>query len=221
MTTDPSIVRLRGANPVSQPAVVHAPELFARIIALPADSRLERPQAPGSRRFLVLALALLIMALLASTAFAISNWVLGDAVKPDVTKAEYRVAQHALTLPPGYSWPALHVDPDSVTGRGAGGGHAVLAAENAWECYWVKAIRTGDTTAQQRAHDELEALLDNNVLVAPAGASENWTPPNPPQHPFATFADDGGFQWKREAYAQAAAGHPQRLIDSCGANSPR
>jgi hypothetical protein len=30
----------------------------------------------------------------------------------------------------------------------------VLIAQNAWECYWVQAIRDGDTTAAKRAHDE-------------------------------------------------------------------
>jgi hypothetical protein len=79
--------------------------------------------------------ALAVMALLASTAFAISKWVLGDAVKPKVTKAEYRAAQHELILPPGYTWPVLRVAPNSLTGRGGGGGHAVLVVENAWECY--------------------------------------------------------------------------------------
>jgi hypothetical protein len=112
----------------------------------------------------------------------------------------------------------MHIDPNSVTSVGAGGGHAVLAAQNAWECYWVDAIRSGDTKAQSRAHAELESLLANNVVVAPNGSSENWTPPNPPRAPYAVFADDGGFQWVQQTYALAAAGHPQRLIDSCRAN---
>jgi hypothetical protein len=96
----------------------------------------------------------------------------------------------------------------------------VLAAENAWECYWVKAISTRDTAAQQRAHRELNALLDNNIIVAPKDASENWTPPNPPRTPYAVFADDGGLQYLRQTYAEAAAGNAQRLIDSCRANAP-
>ena len=218
MTSDSTLARLRGANPIPRPDTVDAGDLFARITALPADPRLRRRPTPNRRRVLVLALALAVMALLASTAFAISNWVLGDAVGPQVTKAEYRNAQSQLALPPGYSWPALHVPPDSVTGRGAGGGHAVVAAENAWECYWVKAIRDGDASAQRRAQAELTALLDDNVIVAPAGASENWTPPKPPKTPYAVFADDGGLQWLRETYALAAAGHPQRLVARCRAN---
>jgi hypothetical protein len=115
----------------------------------------------------------------------------------------------------------LHIDPNSVTGRGAGGGHAVLISENAWECYWVKAISRGDAAAQERAHRELDALVANNILVAPAGAPEDYTPPNPPKVPYAVFADDGGFEWIRQNYALAAAGHPQRLTQSCRANAPR
>jgi hypothetical protein len=218
MSTNATILRLRRANPVPTAPDVDGSELFARITASQPDARL-RSESPRRRRALVLVVALIVMALLASTAFAISGW-LGDAVKPNVTRQEYRAAQGKLTLPPGSTWPALHVQANSLTGRGAGGGHAVLAAQNAWECYWVQAIRKGDTAAQTRAHDVLNALLANNVLVAPAGASENWTPPNPPDHPFATFADDGGLQWVRATYALAAAGHPQRLIDSCRANAP-
>jgi hypothetical protein len=161
------------------------------------------------------------MALLASTAYALSNWVFSSAVKPKVTKQEYRLAQHELTLPPGVTWPKLNIDPNSVTSRGAGGGHAVVISQNAWECYWVKAISRGDTTAQERAHRELDALVANNILVAPAGAPEDYTPPNPPKVPYAVFANDGGFEWIRQNYALAAAGHPQRLTQSCRANAPR
>jgi hypothetical protein len=220
MKTDSTLLRLRAANPFPGPASTDAPDLFARITASLPAPRLRRPERPR-RRALVLAVGLALMVLLASTAFALSNWVIGDAVGPRVTRSEYRHAQHQLTLPPGVTWPALHVDPDSVTGQGAGGGHAVGIAQNAWECYWVHAIRVEDTGAEKRAQAELERLLANNVIVAPAGASENWTPPNPPKVPYAVFADDGGYQWVRETYALAAAGHPQRLIDSCRANSPR
>jgi hypothetical protein len=221
MTTNASMLRLRNANPVPELPTVDGAELFERITALPLDSRLRQPPAPHRRLVVVLAVSLAVMAVLASTAFAISSWVIGGAVEPPVTKGEYRRAQHALTLPPGYTWPALHIPPNTVTGRGAGGGHAVVAAQNAWECYWVQAIHDGDNAAQRRAHNELNALLAGNVIVAPANASENWTPPNPPKAPYAVFADDGGVQWLKATYAQAATGHPQRLIDSCRANAPR
>jgi hypothetical protein len=221
MTTNASIVRLRKANPFPELTTADGAALFERITALPLDSRLRKPATPYRRRVVVLAASLAVMALLASTAFAISNWVTGGAVKPPVTKGEYRRAQHALTLPPGYTWPTLHISPNTVTGQGAGGGHAVVAAQNAWECYWVQSIHNGDNAAQQRAHNELDALLAGNVIVAPANASENWTPPNPPKAPYAVFADDGGVESLKATYAQAAAGRPQRLIDSCRANAPR
>ena len=217
MKSDPTLLRLRAANPFAD---LRADDdaLFARITGSSFDGSV--PRRRRYRPILVFALALVAVALLASTAFAISQWVVGDAVTPDVTRTEYRHAQHQLTLPPGASWPGFHIDPNSVTGRGAGGGHAVAAAQNAWECYWVQAIHRHDDAAQSRAHAELNTLLDQNVIVAPAAASENWTPPNPPSVPYAVFADDGGVQWLRETYAQAAAGHPQRLIDTCRANAP-
>jgi hypothetical protein len=224
MTTDSTILRLRKANPVPQPASVDEADLFDRITALDRDSRLEQPQTRSTRhrrrRGLVLVLAAFAVAVLASTAFAISNWLMGDVVEPPVTRAEYVQAQKQLTLPPGYSWPKLYVDPNSVTGVGAGGGHAVLVAMNAWECFWVDAIRNGDTAAQERSHRELDALMAHNVLEAPVGAPENYTPPNPPAVPYVVFAHDGGLDWIREGYAMAAAGNPQRISASCRANKP-
>jgi hypothetical protein len=220
MKTDSTLLRLRKANPFPTPAAVDGADLFARITARLPDSRIRGRATPLHRRGLVLAVSFVVVALLASTAYALSNWVFSSAVKPKVTKLEYRLAQRELTLPPGYSWPALHVDPNSVTSKGAGGGHAVLIAQNAWECYWVRAIDDGDAAAGQRAQKQLSALLANNLIVAPVGAPEDWTPPNPPKAPHAVFAHDGGLEWVRETYALAAAGHPQRLGQSCRANAP-
>jgi hypothetical protein len=194
-------------------------ELFAQITALAPDPKLRGRLGGSPRPRLVVALTLLGAAFLASTAFAISTWVHGP-VKPPVTKAEYRHAQRELTLPPGVSWPAVHVPSDSVTSVGAGGGRAVLIAQNAWECYWVQAIHDGDVGAQRRAHEELDNLLANHVVVAPVGAPEDWTPPNPPRGPYAIFAHDGGFEWVRAGYRQAAARDPARLTASCRANAP-
>ncbi len=206
---------LRAANPVPRVEPWEDVTLFAQITALPHDPRQARRH---HRMATVVAVALAAIVLLSSTAFAVSKWVVPIFVGPQVTKSEYENAQQALTLPPGYSWPALHIPADTVTAPGAGGGDAVTADQHAWEHYWVKAIHDGDVAAQRRAYDELTALLDNNVIVAPAGSSENWTPPNPPKGPYAVWADDGGLQWVREAYAQAAAGHPEQLIQICRAN---
>jgi hypothetical protein len=93
-------------------------------------------------------------------------------------------------------------------------------AQNAWECYWVEAIKRNDAAAGQRAQDELNRLLANNIFVAPVGASENWAPTHPPSVPFVFFAHDGGLNWIRSAYKEAAAGNPQNLMDSCRANRP-
>jgi hypothetical protein len=230
MSSRPIMSRLRRANPVPRPRDGDAADLFARITALPADPRLEGPRRRHPlrrRRAVVLAFAtLLLAALLASTAVAVSQWIGGDLVEPPVTRQEYLDAQKQLTLPPGAEWPdpldiGLASEPDnSVTSHGAGGGMAVLIAMNAWECYWVQAIRRDDDAAGRRAHDELSALLARNVLEAPAGAPENWTPTPLPTVPFTAFSHNGGLDSVRATYEQAAAGDPRSLISSCRANAP-
>lgn len=223
MTTDAIFSRLRTANPVPLVEARDADDLFARITAQPGDPQLRRParRSARQRRRVAVVLVFGLLAVLASTAFAVSQWVIGDAVGPRVTRHEYHRAQHQLTLPPGVTWPQFHIQPNTLTGRGAGGGRAVGIAQNAWECYWVRAIDRGDVGAQRRAHAELDALLADNVIVAPKNASENWTPPNPPKAPYEVFADDGGYQWVRAMYKKAAAGDTQDLRSSCRANSPR
>jgi hypothetical protein len=220
MSNESVLTRLRRANPVAATAV-GTPELFDRITSQPSDPRLARDERarPRRKRALVLALAAVLAALLASTAFAVSRLLGGDVVRPPVTMQEYRDAQKVLALPPGATWPKLHRAPgNTVTTRGGGGGAAVLIAMNAWECYWVGAIKRGDAAAGREAHAQLDKLLANNVLEAPLGASENWTPTPLPTHPFVAFAHDGGLAWIRNNYVQAAAGHPAGLAQSCRAN---
>jgi hypothetical protein len=221
--SEPLRTRLQAANP--EPLVVQTDslDLFNEITARPVDPRLSAPpRKPLVRRpGLALAVAFAVAALLASTAFAISRLVGSDVVGPDVTKAEYLHAQSQLELPPGATWPRLSFGAaNSVTGRGAGGGIAVLNAQNAWECYWARAIRTGDTAAQARAHAALDSLLARNIIEAPVGADENWTPAVRPKAPIAVFAHDGGLDSIRANYAAAAAGHPRGLAQSCYANAP-
>ena len=172
----------------------------------------------------MLALALCATAVLASTAYAVSHWINGDVVRLSVTKREYIAAQNQLTLPPGYLWPAYRFPPDAaqtVTSRGAGGGQAVLTAQNAWECYWVDAIRTRDAAAGRRAHRALQTLRAHNILDAPAGAPEGWVPTPLPTHPFVAWAYHSGLAWIRKSYRQAAAGDARNLTQSCRANAPR
>jgi hypothetical protein len=217
------LTRLQAANP--EPLVVQTDslDLFNEITSSPGDPRLSAPRRKPliRRRGLALTIAFAVAALLASTAFAISRLVGSDVVGPDVTKAEYLQAQSQLELPPGSTWPRIGFGPaNSVTGRGAGGGIAVLNAQNAWECYWVRAIRTGDTAAQARAHAALDNLLAHNIIEAPAGVDENWMPANRSNVPLAVFAHDGGLDSIRTNYTAAAAGHPRGLAQSCYANAP-
>jgi hypothetical protein len=218
MKNDSTLAYLRRMNPVPEAAFVDGAELFDRITSLPQAERPVARRASHRRRLALAAVALVVMALLATTAFAISGWF-GDVVRPPVTKQEYRNAQDVLALPPGATWPKLNVDPNSVTSRGGGGAYAVTIAMGSWECYWVDAIKSGDQQGQQQAHAELDSLLADHAVIAPAGASENWAPTGHP-FPVVAFADDGGYQYKQQMYADAAAGKPHDLIQSCRANGP-
>jgi hypothetical protein len=218
MKNDSTLTYLRRMNPVPEAASLDGAELYNRITSLPRDERPVPRRSPASRRVALVAVGLAVMALLATTAFAVANWF-GDVVKPPVTRQEYRNAQDELTLPPGATWPELNVDPNSVTSRGGGGSYAVMIAMGSWECYWADAIKSGDEQAQQRAHAELNSLLANHVVIAPAGASENWFPTGH-AFPVVAFADDGGYQHKQQMYADAAAGRPKTLFQSCRANGP-
>ena len=62
--------------------------------------------------------------------------------------------------------------------------------------------------------------MTHRILIAPAGASENWSPPASTPWPSLVYADDGGYQFKQRTYAQAAAGDARMLRQSCRANSP-
>ena len=118
--SDSVIVRVRRANPVPAGDAAPSAELFDLITALPGDSRLAASERPRRRRrsAIVLAFAVLLTVVLASTAFAISHWLGADLVKPPVSKQEYRAAQKQLTLPPGYSWPAYGFPPDAENSGG-------------------------------------------------------------------------------------------------------
>jgi hypothetical protein len=222
MSTESIMLRLSRANPVPRVTARDDADLFARITALPGDSSLGAPRwrPLRHRRAVVFALIAVVAVLLASTAFAVSRLIGADVVRPPVTRQEYLAAQKQLTLPPGAAWPVFQMpEGNVVTTRGGGGGQAVLIAMNAWECYWVQAIREGDAAAAERAHAELDTLLAHNLLEAPAGAPEGWTPDPLPQVPFMAFAHHGGLSWIRASYKQAAAGNPANLAQSCRANA--
>lgn len=217
--TDHTLNRLRAANPVPAGTAVDADALFERIVAQPSDRRLAHGRRPSPRPVLVLVAAVLVFALLASGAYAISGW-LGGSIGGPTVKAEYAAAQKQLSMPPGYTWPTLHWPANTVTSLGGGGAFAVSLDQDAWECYWVDSIHSGDAAGQRKAHAALDDLMQNHIVTAPAGAPENWSPPNADQKPLLAFADDGGYQYKQRMYADAAAGRPQQLEQSCRANGP-
>ena len=104
---------------------------------------------------------------MASTAYALTHWVFPDVVHAPVSRAEYKRAQSILELPPGYTWPAIDFRADTVMVRGGGGSMAVSIDQSAWECYWVGAIKRGDTAAATRAQGVLADLMRNRISVAP------------------------------------------------------
>ena len=223
MTSDTTFDRLREANPFRPATVEGADELFARITAEPGDARVadRKPRRWRRRRTIGLAVAFVAIAL-GSSAFATVHYMFGKGiVGASVSRSEYRRAQTILELPPGYDWPNVHFAENTVMNRGAGGSYALSIDQSAWECYWVKSIRERNAVGQQRAKAVLDDLMQNRILVAPAGASENWSPPASTPWPSLVFADDGGYQFKQRIYAQAAAGRPAGLIQSCRANAPR
>lgn len=218
--TDQTLDRLRAANRFPAATAVDADPLFDRIVLAPLDRRLSSAARRYRRRStLALVTAVVVCGLLASAAYAISSWV-GDVIGGPTVKSEYAEAQKQLTMPPGYTWPALHWPSNSVTSRGAGGSFAVSLDQDAWECYWVGAIHAGDVAAERRAKSALDDLMTNHTVIAPAGASENWSPAQAADVPTQVFADDGGYQYKQRTYAEAAAGKPQLLEQSCRANGP-
>jgi hypothetical protein len=218
MTTDSAIDRLRAAKPLVPSSSVDAEALFSSITTAAPDRRLRKSTRRHSRPLLVFAIAFALVAVIASTALALSGWI-GEIIGPSEVNSEFVKAETQLHLPPGYTWPKFNFPADSVTSRGAGGSSAVTIAQSAWECYWVHSIRGRDAAGQQTARAALSELMANNIVIAPNGASENWSPPQAGK-PVATFADDGGYQYKQRTYAQAAAGHPQLLEQSCRANAP-
>jgi hypothetical protein len=217
--TDNTLQRLRAANQFPVATTADADLLFDRIVVAPPDRRLARRPRRRPRPVLVLVAAVVACGLLASAAYAISGW-LGHIIDGPTVKAEYAAAQKQLTMPPGYAWPPLHWPKNAVTSRGGGGAMAVFVDQDAWECYWVDAIHSGDPAAQLRAKDALDDLMANHIVVAPAGAPEDYTPPQSSETPTGAFADDGGYQYKQRTYADAAAGKPKLLEESCIANGP-
>ncbi len=222
------IERLRNAAPAARSQTIDRDALFAAIVARPQDAAAGagRPPRRASRRRLAIALVIAALAgLTTATAFAtgILSW---HDVKPAelVTspkqwQALYTAATRKLTLPPGQTWPHRTLPPNTITGMSEPGGVAVATSRVRWECYWGAAIRSNDVSAQRQAQAVLADLNRNHTLVAPAGSSENVAPPSNLHGPFEIFANDGGFQYVTKIYADAAAGQPAKLFQSCRANS--
>jgi hypothetical protein len=218
--TNETMNRLRATNPFLATTAVDADVLFDQIVLAPADQRLARAPRRYRRPMLVLAAAVAVCGLLASAAYAISGLFGGHIIAGPTIQSEYTAAQKQLAVPPGYAWPPLNWPSNAVTSRGGGGAIAVYRDQDAWECYWVDAIHSGNVAAQRQSKAALDDLMRKNIVIAPDGSPEDYTPPQSFQRPTAAFADDGGYQYKQRTYAEAAAGHPRLLEQSCRANGP-
>src|SRR5436190_21444794 len=114
MSIDSAFGRLRAANPCTAATAVDADSLFERITGTAPDRRIGRVSRPYRRAMLVLAVVVALVAALASTAPAISNWI-GDVIGKKEVDSEYVAAQSDLSLPPGSTWPEQNFPSDSVT----------------------------------------------------------------------------------------------------------
>lgn len=218
---------LRNAGPAAPGATIDRDALFAGIVARPGDAAyMARRGRVRPKRKLAIALAgAALIALTAGTALAVTG-LLGWHTETHLIKspAKWRALYHAatrqLTLPPGDTWPYRTLAPNTVTPVNGPGGMAVAISQTSWECYWVGAIRRHDTAAQQQAQAALADIVAHHILVAPPRSSENVAPPAGSKPPFEIFASDGGIQYVTKMYADAAAGRPATLIQSCLANGP-
>jgi hypothetical protein len=220
------IERLRHAAPAAPSAAIDRNMLFASIVARPGDPAVaSRPRMTRStrRRLTIVLVALAIATLTAATALATGflGWHDETAIidNPHQWESLYLAATRKLTLPPGQTWPHRTLAPNTVTGMSQPGGEAVAISRGRWECYWGKAIRSGDTAAQAQAQAALADINAHHTLVAPAGSSENVAPPDNIKGPFEIFASDGGIQFVTKMYADAAAGRPAMLFQRCRPNS--
>jgi hypothetical protein len=217
--------RLRNAAPAAPSPIRDRDAVFAGIVAGqrdPAVATRIRLSRPARRKLTIVLVALAIAALTAATALGTNflGWHDETAIidSPQQWETLYRAATRELTLPPGQSWPHRTLAPHTVTGMSQPGGEAVAISRARWECYWGSAIRSGDTAAQTRAQAALADINANHTLVAPDGSSENVAAPSNIKGPYEIFANDGGIQFVKTMYADAAAGRPAMLFQSCRAN---
>jgi hypothetical protein len=221
-----SMERLLRARP-DVPDAIDRDALFAQIVATAQDYEQPQMSRSGRRRLAIGCIAVAVLCLTAGTAFAVTGfnlfgWHTDTTIvkNPREWQRLYHDATRELTLPPGEHWPDRTLPPDTVTSRTGPAGTAVAISQTAWECYWVGAIRHGDGTAGRQAHAALDDLLAHHIVVAPPGSPENVAPPAGTKPPFEIYASDGGIQFVRKMYRDAANGHPANLIQSCRANGP-
>jgi hypothetical protein len=216
---------IRRAKTADVDLAIDAHALYADIVARPGDpvAARRRRRLRSKRTIVVIAVALGVV-VTAGTAFGfgVLGWHTDNSIvsNPREWRALYRAATRELTLPPGVKWPYRTLAANSVTSRDYPGGMAVGISQISWECYWVSAIRTHDIAGEHHAQAALADIVQHHIVVAPPGSPENVAPPASVKPPFEIYASDGGLQFDKHMYAQAAAGNPAGIAQSCRANGP-
>jgi hypothetical protein len=217
--------RLRTARPPSAKVTVDRDALFASIVASASRPAEGRDRRRPRRKLVVVTVVAAVAVLAAGSTLGVAGllgWHTDNSLvsNPREWRALYRAATRELTLPPGVKWPYRTLAPNNVTSRDYPGGMAVGISQIAWECYWVGAIRTDNVAGQHRAQSALADIVRHHIAVAPPGSPENVAPPATVKPPFEIYASDGGLQADKHMYAEAAAGNPAGIAQSCRANGP-
>ena len=216
MKNDSTLAYLRRLNPVPEAASVDGAELFERITSLPRDEPAARGAPPPAAGSPSSRSGSPSMALLATTALADLRLVRRrrQAARDEAGVPERSERAH----PPARSDVARaqrrselgHLERGRrlLRGDGRDGLLGVLLGGR---------HQSGDEQAQQQSHAELTSLLRDHVVIARRGRPRTGSPTGH-RFPVVAFADDGGYQYKQQMYADA--GGPKNLIQSCRANGP-
>jgi hypothetical protein len=167
--SDDLMTRLRAADPAPAEHDANDDALLAQILA--SDRGAPAPRR-RTRRRRVLILVPVAALLVAGAAFAGLKVVGGGASTANQVRDDYAVVTKSIPLPPGYRWPGLNLEDDSVYGNPAALVYAAGQAECAWWDAWLVARAHGDRTAQDAA---LRGSIHNLAISPrhPEGASEN------------------------------------------------
>ena len=222
MPTDP-LTALAAADPAEALSPLSGDQITTLRLDVPTP-RMASPARSRRRRARPFLVATAVIGLIASGAVAggVHPWQrdasrqAGPETANEVFQREYAQAHGALRLPPGVSWPARLIEPNTAIGIGRGGlgeSTAVVFAVSAWQCF---AVDSGGP-ARAAALVELTNLIENHVVAVPAGTPEDGAAPSGRPGPIAQFADDGRERQLRDV-RRAERGDMSGVAQFCRAN---